>query len=61
MDLPIGVERTEEPSMTKTIHGKIHGKTIELDEDLGDGCAGLFERRELNIQHRRTFVTLDTI
>ena len=21
--------------MTKTIHGKIHGKTIELDEDLG--------------------------
>jgi hypothetical protein len=35
MDLPIGVERTEEPSMTKTIHGTIHGKTIELDEDLG--------------------------
>ena len=25
----------EEPAMTKTIHGKIHGKTIELDEDLG--------------------------
>jgi hypothetical protein len=21
--------------MTKTIHGKIHGKTIELDQDLG--------------------------
>jgi hypothetical protein len=21
--------------MTKTIHGKVHGKTIELDEDLG--------------------------
>ena len=21
--------------MTKTIHGRIHGKTIELDEDLG--------------------------
>ena len=21
--------------MTKTIHGKAHGKTIELDEDLG--------------------------
>ena len=21
--------------MTRTIHGKIHGKTIELDEDLG--------------------------
>ncbi len=35
MDLPIGVEGTEESSITKTIHGKIHGKTIELDEDLG--------------------------
>ena len=21
--------------MTKTVHGKIHGRTIELDEDLG--------------------------
>jgi hypothetical protein len=21
--------------MTKTMHGKVHGKTIELDEDLG--------------------------
>jgi len=21
--------------MTKTIHGKVHGRTIELDEDLG--------------------------
>jgi hypothetical protein len=21
--------------MTRTIHGKVHGKTIELDEDLG--------------------------
>jgi hypothetical protein len=21
--------------MTKTIHGKVHGKTIELDEDIG--------------------------
>ena len=21
--------------MTKTVHGKVHGKTIELDEDLG--------------------------
>jgi len=21
--------------MTKTIHGRVHGKTIELDEDLG--------------------------
>jgi hypothetical protein len=25
----------EKPTMTKTINGKIHGKTIELDEDLG--------------------------
>jgi hypothetical protein len=23
--------------MTKSIHGRIHGKTIELDEDLGIG------------------------
>jgi hypothetical protein len=22
-------------NMTRTLHGKIHGKTIELDEDLG--------------------------
>jgi hypothetical protein len=22
-------------TMTKTIHGKVHGRTIELDEDLG--------------------------
>jgi hypothetical protein len=22
-------------NMTRTVHGKIHGKTIELDEDLG--------------------------
>jgi hypothetical protein len=21
--------------MTKTVHGKVHGKTIELDEDIG--------------------------
>jgi hypothetical protein len=28
-------DEQEEPPMTKTIHGKIHGKTIELDEDLG--------------------------
>jgi hypothetical protein len=25
----------EKPTMTKTINGKIHGKAIELDEDLG--------------------------
>jgi hypothetical protein len=24
-------------TMTKTIHGRIHGKTIELDQDLGGG------------------------
>jgi hypothetical protein len=24
--------------MTKTIHGRIHGKPIELDEDLGVGA-----------------------
>jgi hypothetical protein len=26
---------TEESLMTKTVHGKVHGKTIELDEELG--------------------------
>jgi len=25
----------EETTMTKTLYGKVHGKTIELDEDLG--------------------------
>jgi hypothetical protein len=25
----------EGEAMTKTVHGKVHGKTIELDEDLG--------------------------
>jgi len=30
-----GLHCSEEQSMTKTIHGRIHGKTIELDEDLG--------------------------
>lgn len=24
-----------EITMTKTLHGKVHGRTIELDEDLG--------------------------
>ena len=24
-----------EPIITKTLHGKVHGRTIELDEDLG--------------------------
>jgi hypothetical protein len=33
--------------MTKTIHGKIHGKTIELDEDLG-----VAEGQEVEIQIR---------
>ena len=31
--------------MTKTIHGKIHGKTIELDEDLG-----VTEGQEVEVQ-----------
>ena len=26
---------SEETTMTKTLHGKVHGRTIELDEDLG--------------------------
>ncbi len=30
--------------MTKIIHGKVHGKTIELDEDLG-----VPERQELQV------------
>jgi hypothetical protein len=33
--------------MTKTIHGKVHGRTIELDEDLGAA-----EAQEVNIQVR---------
>ena len=31
--------------MTRTIHGKIHGKTIELDEDLG-----VAEGQEVEVQ-----------
>src|SRR5207247_2484857 len=30
---PQGTQRRQ--AMTKTVHGKMHGKTIELDEDLG--------------------------
>ena len=33
--------------MTKTIHGKIHGKTIELDED-----PGVAEGQEVEVQVR---------
>jgi hypothetical protein len=33
--------------MTKTIHGKIHGRTIELDEDLG-----VAEGQEVEVQVR---------
>jgi hypothetical protein len=33
--------------MTKTIHGKVHGRTIELDEDLG-----VPEGQEVEIQVR---------
>jgi hypothetical protein len=45
MDVRTGIERAEEPPMTKTIHGKIHGKTIELDEDLG-----VAEGQEVEVQ-----------
>ena len=31
--------------MTKTIHGTVHGKTIELDEDLG-----VAEGQEVEVQ-----------
>ncbi len=33
--------------MTKTMHGKVHGRTIELDED-----AGAPEGQEVEIQMR---------
>ena len=33
--------------MAKTLHGKVHGKTIELDEDLG-----VAEGQEVEIQVR---------
>jgi hypothetical protein len=33
--------------MTKTIHGKVHGRTIELDEDLG-----VAEGQEVEVQVR---------
>jgi hypothetical protein len=33
--------------MIKTIHGKVHGKTIELDEDLG-----VAEGQEVEVQVR---------
>jgi hypothetical protein len=46
-DIPVTLKyaTTEEPAMTKTIHGKIHGKTIELDEDLG-----VAEGQEVEVQ-----------
>ena len=28
-------DENQEHTMTKTIHGKVRGRTIELDEDLG--------------------------
>ncbi len=31
--------------MTKTVHGKVHGRTIELDEDLG-----VAEGQEVEVQ-----------
>ena len=33
--------------MTNTLHGKVHGKTIELDEDLG-----VAEGQEVEVQVR---------
>ncbi len=33
--------------MTKTLHGKVHGRTIELDEDLG-----VVDGQEVEIQVR---------
>jgi hypothetical protein len=36
---------SEEQIMTKTLHGKVHGRTIELDEDLG-----VAEGREVEVQ-----------
>jgi hypothetical protein len=33
--------------MTRTLHGKVHGKTIELDEDLG-----VAEGQEVEVQVR---------
>jgi len=37
----------EETTMTRTLYGKVHGKTIELDEDLG-----LAEGQEVEVQVR---------
>ncbi len=45
IDLRNGVKRTEERPKTKTIHGKTHGKTIELNEDLG-----VAEGQEVEVQ-----------
>ncbi len=38
--------------MTKTMHGKVHGKTIELDEDLGSVRARGLAARESRDQRR---------
>ena len=38
--------------MTKTMHGTVHGKTIELDEDLG-----VAEGQEVEVQVRVIFKT----
>jgi len=38
--------------MTKTIHGKVHGKTIELDED-----PGLSDGQEVDVQIRVVTLT----
>ena len=42
---PFQSARKEDSVMIKIIHGKVHGKTIELDEDLG-----VPERQELQVR-----------
>ncbi len=41
---PFHSARKGDSVMTKIIHGKVHGKTIELDDDLG-----VPERQELQV------------
>jgi hypothetical protein len=40
-------KRSEEAKMNKILHGKVHGRTIELNEDLG-----LSEGQEVEVQVR---------
>jgi hypothetical protein len=43
--MPLAEGESEELNMTKIIHGKVHGRTIELAEDLG-----LAEGQEVEVQ-----------